>query len=187
MVHRISKIEAAERQLNSAVRLLFSGFDSVAIHTLVGAASIVLCDLAEISGKDGSWENKIAVDSGLTKREFFDLARRAQNFFKHARSDPDGVLEFDAQETEILLFIASLNWGELLTAAKSERKLSIEMSVFQLWFIASWHENWSEKEEAEEVWKVAYQWFPDFSSLNRDQKLAKGLSVLQAELREEAI
>ena len=42
----ISKSEAAQRQLNCAIRLLFEGEDSLAVHTLAYAAFKVLYDIA---------------------------------------------------------------------------------------------------------------------------------------------
>lgn len=44
---QITKLDAARRQLRAAVRLLFDGGDPVAVHTLVGAASVIISDLVE--------------------------------------------------------------------------------------------------------------------------------------------
>ena len=44
---RLNKIDAARRQLKVAIRLLFDDEDPVAVHTLVGAASVIITDLVE--------------------------------------------------------------------------------------------------------------------------------------------
>ena len=44
----VNKLEAATRQLDAAIRLLFAGEDIVAVHTLAGAASAVLTNLIDI-------------------------------------------------------------------------------------------------------------------------------------------
>jgi hypoxanthine-guanine phosphoribosyltransferase len=53
---QLTKLEAAQRQLSVAVRMLFDGQDPVAVHTLVGAASIVFTDLVEHIAPQVSWD-----------------------------------------------------------------------------------------------------------------------------------
>lgn len=177
----ISKIDAAERQLNTAIRLLFSDSDPVAIHTLVGAASIVFGDLVESGDIGGSWEQFFADDNDLTLPKFLRIARKAQNFFKHAATDPAAELEFDLRDTEVLLFIASLNWGTLI---RGESGISEEMSVFQLWFIATWHPEWAENENTMQIGRVARNLFPDITSAERSEQLSMGLGALESRTEE---
>lgn len=66
----------------------------------------------------------------LTKREYFNIMRKAWNFFKHAVGDHDKNLEFDPVETEHMIFGAIMNATELAP-------MSIEAQVFQLWYIAT--------------------------------------------------
>ena len=47
---RINKIDAARRQIVTAIELLFSGGDPVAIYTLAGAGWHILKDLCERKG-----------------------------------------------------------------------------------------------------------------------------------------
>lgn len=53
---QLTKRDIANKQLNTAIRMLFEGHDVVAIHTLVGAASIVLSDLVEHLNPAESWD-----------------------------------------------------------------------------------------------------------------------------------
>ena len=44
---RTSKLAAARRQLDAAIRMLFSGEDVLAVHTVASAATTILRDIAE--------------------------------------------------------------------------------------------------------------------------------------------
>ena len=129
-VLHISKIEAAQRQLNLAIRLLFAGADAVAVHTLVGAASLLFTDLVERLAPAKSWDKQAQDANELTTSQYFQIMRKAQNFFKHARDDHDTTLEFDPNDTEALAFWAVMNASEL-------GPMSLEAQVYQLWYIAS--------------------------------------------------
>jgi len=126
---RLTKLEAAQRQLNRAIRMLFLEDDPVCTHTLAGAASILLTDLVEHQIPGSTWEQKVLEDNKLGRAEFFRVARKAQNFLKHARDDPGETLEFNPSDTDALLTIAVFNASELAP-------LSPEADVFQLWSLA---------------------------------------------------
>ena len=128
-VFRLSKFEAANRQLDRAIRMLFEEDDPVCTHTLAGAASILLADLVEHHKPSETWEQKAREDNLLGTQAFFKIARKAQNFLKHARNDPDGVLEFNPSDTDALLTLAVYNAAEL-------SPLSPIAEVFQLWSLA---------------------------------------------------
>jgi hypothetical protein len=175
----IRKLDAAKRQLDAAVRIFFNGEDAIAIHTLVGAASIVLFDLLEKQKPKEAWEHKIAESTNSTIRQVLGIARHAQNFFKHADSDSDKILPFNQRDTEQLLFVCTLNCGNL--AGKDER-LSVEQGIFQLWYIAVWQAIWLEQRgQMTSLVKVANQMFPDIDKLSRSQQLQRGKEILELE------
>ena len=97
---RISKLEAARRQLDTAIWLWFAEKDPVAIHALAHAAHQIIHDINEKKGKPGEMLYK----SSTIKPEFRGMVdkkiREAGNFFKHADTDPDDVVEFSPQEAE---------------------------------------------------------------------------------------
>jgi hypothetical protein len=105
----ITRIDAALRQLNEAIRMFFEGRDDVAIHTLAGAASGVLHDLA---GQEGvtTWLDQINAISTKDDVEWREKAlRQCQNFFKHA--DAEGqtrgdTIEYSLGETVCILMAA---------------------------------------------------------------------------------
>jgi hypothetical protein len=129
-VTTVSKHEAAMRQLNAAIRMLFAEGDAVAVHTLVGAASVVLSDLVELPPAERSWDRIAAQDNGLTLPQYYRAMRRVQNYLKHAREDHQEALTFDSDETDALAFWAVMNASEV-------GPLSPEAEVFQLWYLAS--------------------------------------------------
>jgi hypothetical protein len=90
---RVNKIEAAQRQIDVAIRLLFANEDPVAIHTLVSAAFRILRDVAEKRGSVQEHELlKKMIVSGKEK-EFWGMIGEAANFFKHGARDTEKVLK----------------------------------------------------------------------------------------------
>lgn len=93
---RITKIDAARRQLRTAIRLFFEDQDAVSIHTLAGAAHEVLRDLLI-----GTSPRSFIKDTDIIKpgheKEYWAAVNKARNFFKHADNDPTEVLQFHAE------------------------------------------------------------------------------------------
>jgi hypothetical protein len=141
----ISKLDAARRQLETAIRLYFSTGDPVSIHTLSAAAYNVIRDINKKRG--GS--PLIMKDQFLerVKDEHKEEARRklneAENFFKHANRDHKSTLEFNPEQSEALL----------LEACSVYYALSAEFpplfKLFQLWFVAN-HPTWFKFPQEEE-------------------------------------
>src|SRR5689334_4474228 len=90
---KITKLEAAQRQLAEAVRLFFEQRDIVCVHTLAGAAVRVLSDLAAHRGVANPIRDSDRIRPERRK-EFLGVLNAAQNFFKHADKDPHAVFEF---------------------------------------------------------------------------------------------
>src|ERR1039457_2479734 len=42
---KVTKLEAAQRQVNAAIRMLFDGYDAVAVHTVTAAAHQIVRDI----------------------------------------------------------------------------------------------------------------------------------------------
>jgi hypothetical protein len=77
----IDKFEAAQRQLDCAIRLWFVDEDSIAIHTLAYAACCILHDLFDSQKREV-----------LGKFEVSQKFGEVPNFLKHADRDPEHVL-----------------------------------------------------------------------------------------------
>lgn len=89
----VSKLDAAMRQFDCAIRLWFEDSDPVSIHTLVGAAYQIIHDTnKERGGKDLIFDAEFIKDEHRqTVREFL---RKDFMFFKHADRDTHAVTEF---------------------------------------------------------------------------------------------
>ena len=128
----ISKLDAAKRQLETAIRLYFHQGDPVSIHTLVSAAYNIIRD---VNAKRGG--PKMVMKEQLFNYvkpemhvEFHNLLHKAENFFKHANRDHDASLEFSPSESELLIFDACTKYWEL----SGEQPPLFQ--IFRGWFMA---------------------------------------------------
>ncbi len=127
----VSKLDSVRRQLEVAVRIYFTNGDPVSTHTLAAAAYSVIRDLN--SAKGGS---PMFVKDDIFKHikpEFVDRFRaklnEAENFFKHADHDPDKVLEFRSEQTELLLLDACQKYREIAGEGVAE------LELYRTWFM----------------------------------------------------
>jgi hypothetical protein len=101
----------------------------VSIHTLAAAGYEELVDILHHEGRRTRLEESSEI---VIKPEFHALAqkmmRRAQNFFKHADKDPDGLLDFDPREPQFLLF-ACVDAYPTLTGSSSARAMVVPLVV----------------------------------------------------------
>jgi hypothetical protein len=126
----ITKLEAARRQLDAAIRLYFAEDDPIAVHTLVGAPHILITDLSKAAQLESILDRYIVPDY---RWKFEGAIRSAQNFFKHSERDgPDATLEFDPHFTELMLLIDIEMFKELTGSATDS------MRVFQAYAGATW-------------------------------------------------
>lgn len=105
---KVSKLEVARDQLDAAIEIFFLSDNAVAVHTLTAAAYNVLRDIAKQDGSDFPFIKTgfIATLKGSEKNKVMAFLNAPENFFKHADRDPDGILEFDPQLTELMLMDA---------------------------------------------------------------------------------
>jgi hypothetical protein len=98
----ISKFDAAQRQLNCAIRLWLVDEDNLAIHTLAYAACSLLRDL--FGGQKGDALRKFEAS-----QKFADVP----NFLKHADRDSEYVLSAHSKKSvQITLAFAIRLWEE---------------------------------------------------------------------------
>ena len=109
---RVTKLDAAKRQLETAILLYFQFGDEVSIHTLCCAAYDVI-QVLNSKRNDPLDPNKMMMkdfalylDSKADRKRFHDSLNAAQNFFKHGNSDADSVLTLNTKLTEDLLIDA---------------------------------------------------------------------------------
>jgi hypothetical protein len=125
----LTKMDAARRQLRTAITLWFNEQDPVSVHTLAFAAYTVIHDVSRNRDRthDLLFDSLIVKDE--RRREWCLLLKRHANFFKHANKDADAEIEFNPEVSEafILFTLAGI-------ALSGERPDSTEESAFMLWF-----------------------------------------------------
>jgi hypothetical protein len=129
---RISKLEAARRQLKTAITLWFTDGDPVPIHSLAFAAYEILHAISE---KRDPKRIDLIFDSALVEEERLGewnrVIRKDANFFKHADRDGDSVIEFAPQSSEIFMLFAI--WARQLCGEAA----SVEERSFMIWLSVS--------------------------------------------------
>lgn len=125
----IPKIEAAGRQLATAAHLFMHDGDPVSVHTLTAAAYDIIRDVNKARGGAGMFTKDLMLSFVPVEqhRAVRQKLNKAQNFFKHANRDPEGVLKFRPFATVLLLFDASIKYHELTGATPTSVK------VFHYW------------------------------------------------------
>lgn len=167
---RVTKIEAAQRQTDAAIRMLFNGEDPVAVHTVAAAAGRILKDIAEQRGSAALdlFNARIREDK---RKEFWGLTNRAANFFKHADKDPEEILEDVPEEAnDVFLFINCLLYQDL------GHQLTSEMFAFVSWHMGMYPNLLKDDSSLKSVVIERFGWLSD---LPRDNQLQSGKLVLQ--------
>lgn len=178
MIVTCSKRDAAVRQLDVAIGLLFTDDDPLAIRTLAGAAYGILADLAENQKQGSSWRTRILEDSGLSEKEAVRVLNAAQNYLKHADKDPNSSLSFEEEENDHLIFVASIECGGI------GNLLSYSMQAFQIWYLALYPEKIGH--DTQPV-KTAKKVFPSLSTQERRQQLTQGHQFLESVLERKGL
>jgi hypothetical protein len=174
MLVTCSKFEAASRQLDEAIGLLLSDHDPLAVRTLAAAAFGLFADLVEYLRPNESWRSQLIESSGLDRKKAFTVIHDAQNFLKHANRDPNEQLSFEESENEELIFIATLDCGEL------GGPLTTSMKAFQIWYLAR---NPSKLGPEHQITMKANSAFQNLTAETRESQLSAGLKFLQDALK----
>jgi len=111
-MEKLSKLDVACRQLDTAIELWFRELDSVSIHTLACSAHQIINDTIHHRGGQD-----LLFDSPYIKEESRKRAKgyfhRPYSFFKHADRDPETSIEFDTSVSEVFI-VASVDGLEQL-------------------------------------------------------------------------
>jgi len=163
---KLTKLECARRQMETAILLWFDDGEPVSIHTLAAASLEVLHDLGKRIG-----ESALIFDSKRFRKEKFSewkkIVRESQNFFKHADKDPTKVLDFKPDHSEILL----LNCIDLHRRIGNQR--SPVMLVF--WHYFAIHHPWYFLSDPKQM----PPGFRDFRKLSKTQFFDERIPVCQ--------
>jgi hypothetical protein len=127
----LTKLNVAERQINTAIDLLFRGGDLISIHTLAMAALHVLYDLSKRKGGSFHFHFDDLILPEYQRVVWKKHINKWANFSKHADEDPDGIVElFDERLNDYVLIFCCKGWRD------RGQPLSHEMTAFSSWFTA---------------------------------------------------
>ncbi len=124
----ISKLDAARRQLATAITLWFEDRDPVSIHTLVFAAYEIIHAVSKQRNparRDLLFNSQLIEDEHRV--EYVKFVKEHGNFFKHALNDGNAVIEFRPVLSQMFFLMAILG-VELCGEQKNA-----EESAFMWW------------------------------------------------------
>jgi len=103
----VTKIDAAVRQLETAITLWFHDAEPVSIATLTYAGYQIISDLNKNrNGKSMLLDEENKHIKPKYQKAFRRIMRATPNFFKHADQDPDETHYFKPEVTQFILFEA---------------------------------------------------------------------------------
>lgn len=128
---RLTKLEAAKRQIQTAIDLYFVHGDLISVMTLSGAAEELCGNILARDSKKNilkiMWEEAAKRGLDLTERDLYNRASAMRNALKHAKDPAEDVFMFDDEAAVLMLVRAVINYQ--LTG----HELSDEMEKFVVW------------------------------------------------------
>ena len=128
---KISKLDAATRQLDVAIDLFLSEKDPLAVITLAGAAEEILGVLAKNNGKDNMIDALKELDKKLTGGRDFKILNNEvnglRNALKHANNLDEDFIDYDEDAPVAYLMRAIVNYNRLgLTLTENMKLVYLE-------------------------------------------------------------
>jgi hypothetical protein len=130
-VPTITKLEAANRQLCSAIRMFFADDDPVAVHTLACAAREIYEKHCQKTGRGRMFDFVQAGSPGYAERDLWNLLNAARNFFKHPGASLDDRIEFDDSMNDFQILAACTDCATLCAPHQPP-----EVQAYSIWFVA---------------------------------------------------
>jgi len=168
---KVSKTDAAKRQIETAIRLWFYSGDPVSIHTLATAAHRILHDLGRKRGLASVLRQWPGVRPEH-KKELRSLFTRYENFFKHADKDPEALLDFNPEATEVFIFDAVLIYRSLT------QEVSPILETFKAWMLVHKPHLMDERSKQEFTERFGGSWNAHFTCKSKAEFFTEHLSGL---------
>ncbi len=130
---KVTKLDAAIRQLKEAINLFFEERDPIAIHTLVRTSLEILHDIMISRGIPVMLHKESDMINESYRKEWAIRINEAKNFFKHADKDIQNEIteiEFDSSINEMFL-VDAIHSLRLIKVEKYEQ--IPEFGVFTIW------------------------------------------------------
>lgn len=129
----ITKIDAACRQLETAIWLYFNNGDAVAIHTLACNAREIFERQCQRRGKARMFDRISQNHDDAKSTELWNVLNKARNFFKHLNPDEDvdASIEFSHDDNKMTIYIAAHDCASLLG-----KEVPVTVKRYLLWLSA---------------------------------------------------
>jgi hypothetical protein len=124
----ISKLDAAKRELEHAIRLFFLSGDPVVIHLVIYSSQQILRDLARSKGLSTFIDEMIDRVKPEYKKYLKGKLASSYNFFHHADKDPTDIKEFNPEINEYAL------WECVDLYSTLTKETTGIMKAFRFWF-----------------------------------------------------
>lgn len=175
----VTKIDAARRQLSTAIHLFFGGGDLVSVYSLASNAwevIDVLCTNASVESFSKQAQENLPTGHKLS----YYINEPCRNFFKHAKQDPspDSSVELRESDVAAILFLAVEDYIRLRQGGP------VEAQVFQAWFIAVFPEKVTDEPVAQSKLESAKLAFPGIAALAAPDQIEMGRNVLEIARRD---
>lgn len=131
---KITKFDAARRQLETSIRMFLREEDPIAIHTLAFAAHGVLYDIGKKRGVISLLKGNPIIKKEARKM-FENMIRKAGNFLKHGRHDASTSLEFNLESNEYFLFDAAEMYQQLARKLAPNPTIPSLIVIMRGWFL----------------------------------------------------
>jgi hypothetical protein len=141
---KVTKLDAAKRQLRTALQLWFADGDPIAIQTLVAAAHELIHTLFRARGNKGLLFDTPHVPKA-NRQKWTHTLRKPPNFLKHAQHDLDEVLEFRPVSNNMVLLMCCVGLGRM------GEPVELEHSALIYWFVLHQPELFFLKDEVSEI------------------------------------
>jgi hypothetical protein len=172
------KIEAARRQLGTALALYLNDSDPVSVLCLAGGGCEVIEHFASKGGGKPFVSHMLETHPDLDSAKLHRIQRRYWNAFKHAldrqgreRDDEKLLAAFNDEQNDHMLFIG---WYDY---AQAVNKLPVEAQAHQVWYLALYPEKLDPKFSTDQYDKL----FPNLRKLPRaKQKLRLRTAIRRA-------
>jgi len=136
----ITKLDAARRQIDTAIMLYFCNADIISIHTLAYASFCIVRDICDKTDNPASFTKSVKRTIVPEEQSLvFEAVKFAGNYFKHADRDHEQHLTYSPLQYEYILFMA-MRMYDAITG-----ELTTQMSVFKVWYLMQYPKSCSDE------------------------------------------
>jgi hypothetical protein len=178
----VTKLDAAHRQLTTAIRMYFDDDDLVSIHTLTCAAREIYEKHCAAHGVERMFEQIEAANPERTTKELWAILNGPRNFLKHPEVSMDltAALELDDEMNAAMLWVACHDCAML---CKEEQPP--EVQAYAIWFLATRFPRESPEdnpyaERADQILRGVDQAYPGLRRAPPDEQKRIGRTMVSA-------